>query len=348
MKVLHASGFSLKAKGAFVHGVPPKLSNGLTRNGHHVVNFSDRDVARSASFLGHRKFGIGAANGRLRALCRDFGPDLLLLTNANVIRPETLADIRRDRPSLRIVQVNVDPLFEADNVQRIEANLGVVDATLVTTAGNALAQLVRPGKLLGFMPNPVDFSIESGRNHERDDLPFDVFFACGAEHQTRAIGGETLTPHALIRRISDAQPSLTFKLAGLHGSPHLHGESFQQAMESAAMGINMSRRNDYYLYTSDRLAQMIGNGQTVLVDRATGYDLLFSEEEFAFFNTIDEMIGRLAHFKQCPEERRKIGAVARARYHDLFNERRIARYVVDVALEQLKEDDYPWPTLHAS
>jgi hypothetical protein len=38
-RILHVGNFSLKAKGAFQHSVEHKVSNGLIRNGHQVVNF---------------------------------------------------------------------------------------------------------------------------------------------------------------------------------------------------------------------------------------------------------------------------------------------------------------------
>ena len=52
-RIVHASNFGRKAKGAFQHGVEHKITNGLIRNGHAVSNFSDRDVARAGTLLGH-------------------------------------------------------------------------------------------------------------------------------------------------------------------------------------------------------------------------------------------------------------------------------------------------------
>ena len=46
--IVHASSFTVGAKGAFQHNTAIKISNGLIRNGHLVLNFSQRDVARSS------------------------------------------------------------------------------------------------------------------------------------------------------------------------------------------------------------------------------------------------------------------------------------------------------------
>jgi len=344
-KILHVGGFSVRPKGAFLHSVGWKISNGLIRNGHAVTNFSDRDAARAGAFLGHRKFGIAAANKALRVFCQAAQPELLLLSHADVIKPETIADIRRDLPGLRVLQWNVDPMFESDNVTRLASKLDVVDATLVSTAGAALKPLWRPGKALGFLPNPVDFSIEYGRTHEQRNLPYDLFFAAGGENMPRNLCGQDITPDQLLRRIEGAIPDIRLKLGLMRGQPALVGAAFEQAMYGSALGLNLSRRNDQYLYSSDRLAQLAGNGLAVLIDRATGYGDFFSEDEFAFFSTVDELIEQIRRLIGDPGRRQALATAGRARYHALFNEQIVARYIVDVAFEKLREGDYSWPTL---
>ncbi len=345
-RIVYVGGFSFKVKGgAFYHGASWKLSNGLIRNGHSVVNFSDRDVARASGFLGHRKFGIKGANDTLRSVCRTIEPTLLVLAHADVIRAETIADIRSDLPGLRVVQLNVDPMFEQGNVDRLIAKLDVVDATLVTTAGNALLPLYRPGKAVGFLPNPVDFSIEWGRADTLEDPLFDLFCAFFNPDGPRHVCGGVWTPNQLVARIEEAVPKIRLKLAAVRNEPMLVGGALDRVLGSTGSGLNMSRRNDQYLYSSDRIAHMAGNGMAVLVDRATGYTDLFSEEEFAFFSTIDDLLAQIERLVGDRAYRQKIGRQGRARYHALFNEQLVAKYVHDVAFGTFRPEDYPWPTL---
>jgi glycosyltransferase involved in cell wall biosynthesis len=344
-RIIHVAHFGRKPIGAFQHSVERKLSNGLIRNGHAVVNFSDRDMARAGSWLGHRRFGAGAANRELRNLCRSVEPDLLLLGHADVITPATIADIKDDWPSLRVLQWNVDPIFRAGNVSRIASKLEVVDATLVSTAGEALRPFMRPGKVVGFLPNPVDYSIETGRNHEQPDLPYGLFYSCGNGEKLRHTCGEAWRPDDLIQLIERAAPELRTLLPGLRGQPQIAGAQYQSALESAAIGLNLSRRNDVFLYSSDRLAQMIGNGLAVLVDRDTGYNTLFGEDELAFFSTTDELVEQVRRLIADPTHRQQLAKRGREHYHALFNEQSVAQYVVDVAFGALDPSAYPWPTL---
>jgi hypothetical protein len=345
MRIIHVSNFPLRAKGVFLHGVAYKISNGLIRNGHQVLNFSDRDMARAHSLLHNRKWGVGPANRVLRRYCNDVRPDLLLFGHADVIRPATIAEIRHDLPDLRVLQWNVDPMFEPDNVRRLSSKLDVVDATLVSTAGEALRPLARPGKRVGFLPNPVDRSIETARNHERGVLPVDLICPVGGAAAPRHIAGEDISTDAIAARVAQERPELRCVFPGSQLQGWAIGHAYQAAFETAAMGLNLSRRNDVYLYSSDRLAHMAGNGLAVLVDRATRYTELFDESQMAFFSTLGEMVEKAAHLAAHPAERMAVAAAGWSRYHQLFNEQLIAKYVIDVAFDQMDPRDYEWPTL---
>ena len=348
MRILHVSNFGGKAKGAFVHSVPPKLSRGLVRAGHSVFDFSDRDAARAGSWLGNRKLGLGAANRALTRMALAMRPDLLLLGHADTIRPQTLADLRRALPSMRILQWNVDPLFEPDNVGRIRSKLEVVDATLVSTAGDALKTVSRPGMRLGFLPNPVDFSIESGRADLQTDLPYDLFYACGHPRSPpRNLFGRDWDMDQFMAELRAETPHLRASTPGIAGAPNLAGAAYQDALEACAIGLNASRRNDTYLYTSDRIAHMAGNGQAVLIDSGTGYGELFTAGQMAFFTSMDELAAQLRRLIADPAARQALATAGRARYHALFNETLVARYVAGVAFDSHDASRYEWPTLIA-
>jgi hypothetical protein len=346
MRILHVGNFGSRAKGAFLHSVAPKLSRGLIRLGHQVVDFADRDVARASTPFGARKFGGRQANRALLRLASDMRPDLLLLGHADTIRADTVASIRRALPALRVLQWNVDPLFEPDNITRLRSKLDVVDATLVSTAGDALLPLRRPGMALGFLPNPMDASIESGRADLADHLPFDLFFACGhPSRPLRTLCGQDWNMDDFFGRLRGAVPGLRACLAGLEGHPHLAGAPYQDALASCAAGLNASRRNDALLYTSDRMAHMIGNGQAILIERTTGYGRLFTPDQLAFFSDLDELAALLRRMIAEPAWRRALAEAGRARYQALFNETIVARYVVDVAFGAHDPAAYEWPTL---
>ena len=98
LTIVHVGSFPFGLRPGFQHGVPTKLSNGLIRNGHLVLNFSDRDVARARSIFGSRKFGRRAVNVALQDFCKHHRPNVLILSHADVIDSATIASIRADLP----------------------------------------------------------------------------------------------------------------------------------------------------------------------------------------------------------------------------------------------------------
>ena len=348
MRIIHAGNFGTRAKGAALNSIAPKLSRGLIRAGNAVVDFADREVARAATPFGGRTLGIGAANRALARLALDVRPDLLLLGHADTIKLATVSDLRRAMPAMRVVQWNVDPIFEAGNMARLREKLPAVDATLVSTAGDALLPFKRDGMRLGFFPNPVDFSVETGTAHLHAELPFDLFYACGdPSRPPRNLCGADWDMEAFMAALTPLVPGVRPRFAGLCGAPHLAGAPYQVALGECAMGLNASRRNDLPLYSSDRLAQMVGSGQLALVDRATGYDSLFSDSEMGFFASLDELAAVLRRMIADPAARQAAASAGRARYHALFNETSVARYLLDVAFDTHNPADYEWPTLIA-
>jgi len=343
--IVHAASFTIGRKGGYQHSTSIKLSNGLIRNGHLVLNFSDRDVARASSIMGHSKFGRGNVNRTLFDYCRVHRPDLLLLGHADLIDAATITDIRNAVPGLRVVQWNVDPLFEPENVARIESKLSVVDATLVNTGPKALGPLRAGGRRVGFLPNAVDPSIERAENHLKPVLPFDLFYACGhPSRPLRRVCGKEWDMDEFMATLLAELPDVRPLLAGLNGRPRLTGADYQTALESAALGLNISRRADSPLYSSARLAQMIGNGIAVLIERATGYDQLFGDDEMLFFSSLDELAARIRDVLAEPGRRQALAARGREKYLRLFNERVVARYLFDFAFDQADAAAYGWPS----
>ena len=344
-RIIHASVFTWRAKGAFQHGVPHKISNGLIRNGHHVINFCDRDTARAVSWFGHRKWGVGRTNEIFLKLCQDVVPDGIVFGHADVITADTIREIRARLPHVRMLQWNVDPVFDEPNARRIEAKLDVVDATLISTAGDALRRFARGGHTVGFLPNPTDPSIERGHAYAYHDLPIDLLWVVGSPKDTRHYCGRPWNVEELANLIVRKIPELRTGFYGMLGKPGIVGGAYQRILESARMGLNISKRNDLYLYSSDHLAQLMGNGLLTFIDRATGYTDLLSEDMAAFHSDVDELIDKIRFFLSNDASRREVARRGAETYRALFNERRVAAYITDVLFDRLERTNYPWPTL---
>jgi hypothetical protein len=344
LRIIHVANFSLKPKGAGFFSTSFKISNGLTRLGHNVLNFSDRDVARASNIFGSRKFGIRPANRKLVELAWRFRPDLVLLGHADVIWPETLDEIRANRPGIKIAQWNVDALFEHDNVERLKEKIDRVDYTFVSTAGARLMELGAPGHKVAYLPNPADPSIERFRAfaHPREKLRTDLFFASGSGTVPRFHAGIETTANALATKIKDAIPDLRADFPCILGAPHKFGADFEDALATSAMALNVSRRNDHYLYSSDRIAQVMGCGLLTFVDRATGLDDFFSDEEVVFYSDEASLLSELDRHLRDDGLRRRRAEAGWRRYFQLFDTTKVCRYIVDTVFERVDPSAFGW------
>ena len=337
MRIVIAGNYNEKRAGANFYATVRKLTNGFIRNGHHVMAFSDRDVAREVHRWGIGRGGDAGANARLVELCRSFKPDLLVLFHADKITNDTVREIRAALPGMGVAVVNLDPVFLAENPPRIRRFAEVADVTFITTAGQHLDQFVTPGHRLAFIPNPTDPSIETLQCFSESDLPYDFLCTIGTERSTPWRG-------QMMRDIEQRVPEARYAFYGLEGRRYLQGQDYFDAIASAKMGLNLSRADDHHLYSSDRFAQYAGNGLLVFVARSTGYDEIFTDEEFVFYRDLDELAEKLRYFLKNDGERQRIARNGYEGYHAFFSERLVARFMEDVMTGRPLSADYAWPT----
>lgn len=345
LKIVHVGDFffSLKKRAPSQFSVGGKLSHGLIRNGHHVIDVSYRDVARAGGWFGSRKWGRRYLIRALKEFISASAPDLLLLGHGYMIPPFVIEEIRRQQPGMLVAQWNIDALFVEDNARDFAARHHVVDASFISTAGAAARKLVGPNGFVGFLPNPVDHTVERGRNFEYASLPYDVFYSCGNPARLRCVCGREWEMNDFCSTLEERLPqAVSFAYAGVRGRSYLSGPAYRNVLESSAMGLNISRRADHFLYSSDRLAQMVGNGQLVLMERKSGYDALFSENEMFFFESFEELTEGIRYFHTRPKIRQAVARAGWMRYHELFNEQAVADYMLRSILGTLREEDYPW------
>ena len=126
-------------------------------------------------------------------------------------------------------------------------------------------------------------------------------------------------------------------------TPKIHADMYQKACESSAMGLSLSHLSSVYLYQSDRLAHLMGNGVLTFLDSASGYCDFFTNDEVAFYATPEELYQKIAYFKVNKQERMKVAKAGHDKYVALFNEVKVAEYIIDLILTgKADKTKYPW------
>jgi glycosyltransferase involved in cell wall biosynthesis len=349
MKILHVSHQQLKYLGARNYLFPVRINNGFIRNNHEVYWFSDRDVARCSNIFGSSKMGVKTTNSQFLEVCRNFQPDLIALSSADIIQAETLQKARKLLPNVAVCQYYIDPLFYESNLHNARSKAEVVDWTFATTAGPILSQLAGSHSRVAFIPNPVDPSIDIHRCHERTDQPHDVFFA---GHLDKRLDPEDLrgrAPDLIRERLPEVR--CAFYGHGQHKS--LFGAEFMRALGEAKIGLNFSQRvpgtkpgpgGELYLYSSDRVGLYQGNGLLVFSTRAANLVELYGEEAIIEVEGADDFIDKLRFYVENDAERQRIARNGYELGHREFNERLVAQYMLEATLEVVHTHAYAWPT----
>ncbi|MFN5588483.1 MAG: glycosyltransferase [Holosporales bacterium] len=321
------------------YGIMQKLHHGFIRLGHTVLHFDDRLIARGSTPFLSRQFGLPAMNAAFIRYCREYKPEVILLGHTEMLLNATLAAVRLFLPDVRIAYRNVDPLFQEQNLLDIKNRLSSVDTVFITTAGDALHPLGGHRAKVYFMPNPVDASMETGQAFAYTNQNTDVFYAIGG-----IMKNDPRPP--FLEALQHTCPHVRFRLPGMKQG-YIGGAAYLEALVDAKMGLSLSRRSDNYLYSSDRMAQYMGNGLLTFVDRATGFADLFTEEEIGFYSSLEELGEKIRFYAGHDAARQEMAKAGWHTIHNRFSSDRVAQYILERTLDQSLSLGYDWPTAAA-
>ena len=329
MKIIHVSNFNISKAGAAYYSIDRKLSNGLVRNGHFVYDFSYRDIARGNNKFGSKSIGTGAMNRQLLETVYNLEPDMLLIGHSEIVWNETLQEIKKILPNIIISMWYVDPLFNDKRLSHIYDRIDNIDNLYCTTGGELLFKFKREHNNVFYLPNPVDESIETLKNDEKIEFPIDFLF-CGIDK------GESERTQ-IIKYLRDHLKNINFRIYGSLGTPPIYGNNYIQALADSKMGLNLSRRNNVYLYSSDRIAQLTGNGILTFTPDTPGMRDLYTEDEVVYFSGQHELLEKVKYYMEFDEERIRIARNGRLKSHNKFNSTAVARYITETSMGNTSE-----------
>ena len=347
MQVMIVGGNQMKYVASRYYDYANKLANGFIRNNHTVIRFFDRDIARMSNIFRTRKLGVSGANKKLLQQASSFQPSLILFIHADVIRVETLERLKEILPAAKLAQISIDPLFILGNVNRLKTKGPMMDATFLTTAGEGLRR-VSSGRPAYYIPNITDPSMETGRAFD-GKCDIDLIFACGSFDRE---GGDPRK--STLEHIREHLPEINFASHVDNETGGLWGADYMDALGRSKCGLNLSRERegpfnlakpeDLYVYSSDRVANLTGNGVLTFTHSKYNLDKLFTEDEMVFYDSNNDLIEKIAHFLKNDDERRRIAKNGWKKARRELNERLATQYIVDVLLRENISYSYIWPT----
>jgi hypothetical protein len=334
LRVVHAANYALHKDAAAYFNCDLKFHQGLVQNGCLVYPFSVNDRARMLSFLCSKTHGAPAANRALVTTCKQMRPDALIIGHAQSITRTTLEQIRDAVPDIRIGYWYVDPLWAAKDIAHLHERADLFDAIACTTGGTLLRQFCRPGVPAAFIPNPVEAGVERMRAFECAQPEYDVTF----------IGRDKYAPErrATLERLTRALPDLRLGLFGCLGRSLVFGAEKDAILARSRMGLNLNRRNDVELYSSDRIAQLTGNGVLALIERGAGYERLYSEQEAAFYSDFDELVATIRRLAANDAACRRLARGGWERAQRDYSAKRVMEFLLNLTFRRAEFARSPW------
>tara|TARA_B100000575_G_C22979744_1_gene565384 strand:- start:621 stop:956 length:336 start_codon:yes stop_codon:yes gene_type:complete len=94
------------------------------------------------------------------------------------------------------------------------------------------------------------------------------------------------------------------------------------------MGINLSRGKPIKYYSSDRIAQLVGNGLLTFIDKKTYLSDFFSNEEMIFYKDIEDLSYKINKYKKDIKIGKKIARSGKKKYFKYFNSSTVSDYII--------------------
>ena len=343
LKIMHLTNFNYRYFGRLQYNTGIRINNGLIRKGHNILSLSDRDlISFSKSF--RDPSGSKNLNKLISKTIDNFKPDLIILGHADKVNSEMLDEMKSKYKNINIAEWFLDPLSKKGpdyikNKERILDKKKVVDTTFITTDPNSLDFKI-PNSY--YMPNPCDKSLDYLENF-KNNHDYDLFYAMShGVHRGILRPGKKDVRETFIKKLKDKCKNIKFDTYGMFGRQPVWGEEFLNKLSNSRMALNLSRGKPVKYYSSDRLAQLMGNGLLTFIHKDTKYNDFFSNNEMIFYTDINDLSEKILQYSKDDKKWRKIAKNGHEKYQKFFNSTLVANYIIDRTLGL--KSKYFWET----
>ncbi|WP_415301173.1 glycosyltransferase [Candidatus Pelagibacter sp. Uisw_134_02] len=341
LKILHVTNFNERHNGRLFYNTGKRINNGLIRLGHSVLEFSDRDIVSYYRSLNDIN-GSKKLNKKFIEVISNYVPNIIILGHADLIKLDTLKFIKKNYPHIKIVQWFLDRMDSKwlFNRKRFLDKIDIMDTNFCTTDPKSLN--LPNDKEIYYMPNPVDEAFEILHNYKYTNFNNDVFFAMShGVHRGVLKSGKFDERENFINKLLKKLPNTKFDLYGLNGKQPVWADNFINSISQSKIGLNLSQGKPAKYYSSDRFAQIIGNGLLVMVDEKTKFNNFLNRDEIVFYKDINDLSSKIEKYSHDDKLRKKIAKKGRDKYFKFFNSTIIADFIISKTFS-IKKKRFYW------
>jgi glycosyltransferase involved in cell wall biosynthesis len=342
LKILHITNFNERHDGRLFFNTGRRINNGFVRLNHSVLTISDRDIISY-----HRSLrdldGSKKLNNKLISTISNYVPNLIVLGHADMINKETLKFIKTNYPEIKIAQWFLDKMDSSwvKNKKRFMDKIDYVDSSFCTTSPSAL-RIPKKHKVY-FIPNPADKSFETLKCYQNKNPINDLFFAMShGVHRGILKKGKFDKRTTFIKSLIEKKPNIKFDIHGMGEKQPLWSDDYKNSLYKSKMALNLSQGISAKFYSSDRIAQLIGNGILTFVDKRTRLNRLFNDKEVVFYSSINELSKKIDIFTINHTLRKKIAMNGKKKYLQHFNSTKVAKFIVNKTMNFKNNQKFFW------
>ena len=343
IRILHITNFNERFDGRVHYNTGKRLNNGFIRLGHNVLSISDRDIVSNYKSL-RDPSGVRTLNHKIISSYKNFKPDVIVMGHADSVKTETLNYLKNLNKHLKICQWFLDPISKngpdyKNNKNRLLKFTKVTDSNFITTNPKSLDFKVKNSF---FIPNPADESFEILKNYNYD-CDNDIFFAMShGVHRGVLKKGKIDDREKFLKKLVEDNKQIKFDLYGLENKQPIWGDNFIKNLSNSKMGLNLSRGIPIKYYSSDRLAQLMGNGLLTFIDQRTHYSDFFTKKEIITYKNYSDLVEKINRYKKDDKDRRLIAKNGKNKYLKFFNSSIVAKFILNKTLDINNKYNFLW------
>ena len=341
LKILHVTNFNERHNGRLFYNTGKRINNGFVRLNHSVLEFSDRDIVSYYRNINDLD-GSKRLNRKFIEVISNYLPDIIVMGHADLIKRETVLFIKKTYPNIKFCQWFLDRMDTKwiKNLSRFKDKYDLMDANFCTSDPKSLKIKIKSP--IYYLPNPVDESFEKLKNYENGYLNKDVFFAMShGVHRGVLKRGKFDEREIFIEKLKTLTPNIKYDLYGMDNNQPIWADNFINKISKSKMGLNLSQGRAVKYYSSDRFAQMIGNGLLVFIDKKTKFRDFLQSDEIITYDNIKDLAKKIIKYNKNEKLRKKIAKKGRNKYFKHFNSSIVSQYILDKTF-QIEKRKYYW------
>ena len=332
LKILHISTFDERNDyRLFNISISNKISKGLIKNGHDVIDFSYRNYI-NRNLIQNENSTI---NDKALNICNNYRPDLIIMGHNNVLFRKSI-EIIKDKYNPKISLWYEDALGHRGegpnwrkNLSLIERNQDLIDSYFVTTHPDEIKSSINKKKM-NFLPILVDKNIENLKIYESKDRYKDIFFALShGVNFGRLKRGKKDEREIFINRLINKFQNINYNILGISNENPKWNYDYYNELFKCKMALNLSRGRPLKYTSSNRIASLIGNGIYTFIHKDTKYNHFFNEDEVGTYSSLDELGAKIENLKGKENKLNKFGKNGKEKYFRLFNNIKITKNIID-------------------